>query len=410
MQTLYSLSNVSILTPYKFLEKESIEIENNKIAGIGAKADTDLQIDDKLFVYPALINAHDHLRGNYLPKVGPKEGTFYLNWSYWDDDLHAAPVFDEREKNSVEDLYLLSAYKNLFSGVATVNDHFPHAINDPIIPGLPIRVIREYTLEHSAQSFSLKWGDGIEAEHARAVRKNYPFIIHCEEGFDAETQGDIDRLDKLKCLDDHTVLIHCIGFSDKDIDKTRKAGASIVWCPGSNLFMFNATCKIRKILAAHINTCIGTDATHSGSINLLEEMRLASRTYKELYGSTLEPKKIFEMVTINPAKALRMQDKTGSIESGKYAYLLAIKPRCDDPYEALLACEMEDIELLLLAGNPIYGAEKYEKLFKVRNVPCTKMSVRGKMRLASGDPQSLVARIRQNIGFKKVFDFIPLDN
>jgi 5-methylthioadenosine/S-adenosylhomocysteine deaminase len=409
MRHTYSISGISIVTPLDFVKDSSIIVENGKIAEIGVKADENYKAKNRLYLYPALINVHDHLRGNYLPKVGPKAGTFYLNWSPWDDDLHQAPVFYEREKNSIEDLYLLSAYKNIFSGVVTVNDHFPHYINDPIIPTLPLHVITEYTLEHSAQSFSLKWGNGIEAEHKRAIAKNWPFIIHCEEGFDAETQTDIERLEKLGSLDDHTVLIHCIGFSDRDIEKTRKAGATIVWCPGSNMFMFNTTCKIRKIVAAGINTCIGTDATHSGSPNLLEEMRYARAVYRKMYRQTLDAKTMLEMVTINPARALRMQDRIGSIETGKNADFLAIRPRCEDPYEAILACQMEDIEFLSLDGNPVIASREFEGLFKARKADGTKVKLRGTDRTVTGYPVELMKRIHENVGFAKTFDFIPLD-
>jgi 5-methylthioadenosine/S-adenosylhomocysteine deaminase len=410
MENRYSISGVSIVTPNEFIENESISIEDTRIKSIGRKEELDFGQKERLYLYPALINIHDHFRGDYLPKVGPKKGTYYLNWSYWDNDLHAAPVFDEREKNSVEELYLLSAYKNIFSGVATVNDHFPHALNDPLIPMLPLRVITEYTLEHSAQSFSLKWGDGIEAEHKRAIEKDYPFIIHCEEGFDAETQGDIDRMEKLKCLDDHTVLIHCIGFSDRDIEKVRKAGATVVWCPGSNMFMFNVTCKIRKIMASKINVTIGTDSTHSGTVNMFEELRFARKTYKSLYASDISPKQLFEMVTINAARALRMADSIGSIESGKNADMLVIKPRHKDPYEAILSCEMRDIELLTLYGKPLYGSIAYEKLFAERGGEYTKVRVAGLDKLVTGDPAALMKRICENVGFAKAFDFIPFDN
>ena len=120
--------------------------------------------------FPALINIHDHFNGNYLPKVGPPPGEFYLNWSGLGQATcrNSDVIKVERAKTSVEDRYFLSAYKNLFSGVVTANDHFPHEWNEPFIPRLPMRVIRNYTLAHACSSFDLKWGDGFEIEHARA--------------------------------------------------------------------------------------------------------------------------------------------------------------------------------------------------------------------------------------------------
>ncbi len=113
----------------------------------------------------------------------------------------------------------------------------------------------------------------------------------------------------------------------------------MVWCPASNLFMFNVTCKVRKLLEEGVNVAIGTDSTHTGSVNLLEEMRLARGTYRRLYGEDLPARRIAEMVTANPARAFRLQESTGSIAAGKLADLLVLRPRVADPYEALLQGE-----------------------------------------------------------------------
>ena len=409
MQESYSLSGISILTSGSFLENTSIKIERDKIDDIGKTAKNDIKVKDNLYLYPAIINIHDHFRGNYLPKVGPQSGTFYLNWSYWDNDLKSSPVYEERENNSVEDLYSLSMYKNIFSGVVTVNDHYPHEESEKYIQNLPIRMIRDFSIVHAVSSFALQWGDSIKVEHKRAVENNFPFITHCAEGFDEETQSAIKTLEKIKCLDDHDVLIHCIGFSDEDIKKVQKQGATVVWCPGSNMYMFNVTCKIRKILGAHINVCIGTDSTHSGSANILEEIRFARQVYAKMYNEDISPEDIYNMVTLNAAKALRIQHEIGSIKVGKCADVLLINPRDKDPYKAFINLQMEDIELLTYNGNPVYGSAAYEELFTSRDIEYTKIIVRKKEKCIIGDPAGLMRRIRKAVGFKKTFDFIPID-
>jgi len=410
MLRTYSLSGATLVTPEKLVNQGSVKIEGKKIEPLGGRARHDLRLEQGLFLYPALINVHDHLRGNYLPRIGPSAGEYYLNWSNWERDLrNSSVVLEERAKVPPEDMYRLSAYKNLFSGVATVNDHFPHEFNEPFIPLLPIRVIRNYTLAHECSSFDLKWGDGIEIEHKRAKERGFPFITHLEEGFDEESQSGIEILERLGCLDRHGVFIHCIGLSDQDIEKIRKAGATVVWCPASNLLMFNLTCKVRKIIRAGINLCLGTDSTHTGSLNLLEEMRFARQTYRKLYGEDLEPRRIVEMVTVNPARAFWMEDQIGSLDPGKLADILVLSPRSPDPYEALVNARFEDIELLICEGTPIYGREKYEELFRLRQADYAPARVMGRSVLVKGDPAALMARVRRAVGFKKVLDYLPLD-
>jgi 5-methylthioadenosine/S-adenosylhomocysteine deaminase len=406
----YSLHGLSFVTSARIPPERTLKIENRRIRTLGDTAKHEVRFAEGLFCYPALINVHDHLRGNYLPRIGPVDGEYYLNWSYWEKDLRGSAVVAERSNIGVEEMYRLSAYKNLFSGVATVNDHFPHEFNEPFIPRLPIRVIREYTLAHECSSFDLKWGDGIQVEHRRAVERNHPFITHLEEGFDPESQDGVEILAALGCLDEHDVLIHCIGFSDEDIRRVAAAGASVAWCPASNLFMFNVTCKVRKLLEAGVNVAIGTDSTHTGSVNLLEEMRLARETYRRLYGEDLPAKRIAEMVTANPARAFRLEERTGSIAEGKLADLLVLRPRVSDPYEALLAAQIEDIELLLLEGTPILGAAEHEELFALRECPFTRIRIRGRQFCVKGDPAGLLAGVRRAVGFKKVLDYLPLDD
>jgi cytosine/adenosine deaminase-related metal-dependent hydrolase len=407
MLSTYSLSGSTIVTPERSIRNGRVKIEKNRIKSLTDASKVDVRVDPEINCYPALINVHDHLRGDYLPRIGPQNGDYYLNWSYWERDLRSSPVVEERARITVEQMYLLSSYKNLFSGVVTVNDHFPHEFNEPLIPMLPIRVINNYTLAHECSSFDLNWGDGIEIEHRRAVERGHPFITHLEEGFDVESQSGVDILEDLNCLDDHDLFIHCIGFSDSDIRKVRDAGASVAWCPASNVFMFNVTCKIRKMIAAGINLCIGTDSTATGSVNLLEEIRFARYVYRRMYGERLDAKTLVDMVTINPAKAFRMEDKIGSLEEGKYADLLFLRPREQDPYEALVSARMDDIELLIQEGTPVYGDAKYEDLFRRRGCEYTTVEVKGRKMCVKGDPAGLLEDIRRSVGFNKVLDYLP---
>jgi cytosine/adenosine deaminase-related metal-dependent hydrolase len=359
-------------------------------------------------VYPSLINTHDHLQGNYRPRVGPQEGTNYLTWLPWDNDLKASETFKERSNLTREDLYALSGYKCLFSGVTTVNDHFPHKLNSAILPTLPIRAFLEYGLAHECSSYDLRWGDGIEVEHDRAVEKKWPFITHLCEGFDAEAMHGVQALEKLNVLDDHCLLIHCIGFSDDDIQKVAKAGASISWCACSNMFMFNVTAKIRKMIKAGINVTIGTDSSATGSANLLDEIKYDRDLYRSMYGEDLPAHKIFEMVTHNAAKAFWMLDRIGTLDEGKLGDILVLKASNDDPYVNLVNASIEDIELLVLAGIPIYGEMRFLDIFGgVLPSGYTQIEAGGRTMFVKGDPAGLYNNIRQKVGFKKMLDYMP---
>ena len=404
----YVLTNGMIVSPGRSAKKGSLGIKGEKI--VSARGKKKIDLSEKSFVYPSLINTHDHLQGNYRPPVGPKEGDFYLTWLPWDNDFKASKTFQERSKLSRENLYALSGYKCLFSGVTTVNDHFLHSLNSQILPTLPIRAIQEYCIEHECTSYDLKWGDGIEVEHERAVKNNWPFITHLSEGFDEESMHSIEKLKSLKVLDNHCLFIHCIGFSDEDIESAAKAGASVSWCGFSNMFMFNVTAKIRKMLKAGVNVTIGTDSSATGSANLLAEMKFDRELYRKLYGEDLPAEKLFEMTTINAAKAFWMQDQTGSLDEGKLGDILVLKAKDGDPYENFVNAGMEDIELLVLAGTPIYGELRFLDIFNGK-LPrgYTQIKVGNKAMFVKGDPSGLYSEVREKIGFKKYLDYLPFE-
>ena len=404
----YTLTKGVIVSPGAKIRTGAAGIKGGKISPASSALSIDLRGNS--CVYPSLINTHDHLQGNYRPPVGPPPGTFYLTWLPWDSDLKSSDTFKERSKLSREDLYALSGYKCLFSGVTTVNDHFPKKFNSAILPTLPIRAIQKYAIEHECSSYDLKWGDGIEIEHERAVKNKWPFITHLCEGFDEEAMQGVQGLEKLGILDKHCLLIHCIAFSDEDIKKVAKAGASVSWCGFSNMFMFNVTAKIKKMLKAGVNVTIGTDSSATGSANLLAELKYDRELYRKMYGEDLGAKTMFEMITINAAKAFWMQDRIGTLETGKLADILVLKAGKDDPYENLVEASMEDIELLVLEGTPIYGELRFLDIFGGKLPDAyTQINVGGRPMFVKGDPAGLYAEARQKIGFKKELDYLPFE-
>ena len=92
MLTTYSLSGLAVVTPDTATTGGSIQVDQKKLGRLGGKSKFDLQFGDGFAAFPALINIHDHFNGNYLPKVGPPPGEFYVNWSYWDKDLKNSDV------------------------------------------------------------------------------------------------------------------------------------------------------------------------------------------------------------------------------------------------------------------------------------------------------------------------------
>ncbi|HOP64607.1 MAG TPA: amidohydrolase family protein [Spirochaetota bacterium] len=400
------LSGAAILNPDDSSEKINIQIENGRITLVSRKEiNSSISYTTRGIISTGLINAHDHLLGNYFPKVGNGP---YVNWLPWDNDLKSSPLYQERSQIENRDLYLLAAYKNLVSGVTTVSDHMPHFVAEPYYDILPVKAIREYTLAHSVNSFALKWGDDIDKEYRKAEELDIPFVTHVSEGFDIETQQDIVTLDSKGGLGDHSVLIHCLAFSESDMDLVRKKGATVVWCGDSNMFMYGKTAKIKEMLEKKINICIGTDSPMSGGENLLYEMKFDKKLYKKLYGEELSDETIYKMVTVNPAKGFRLYD-SGAIKEGNIADFVVVKDRGGSYINSVVSAELKDIMLVVINGLPAYGDIEFAEVFDSLNVQYQEIVMDGVEKVIIGDLTGLLRRISRAVGFKKEFPFMPVE-
>jgi hypothetical protein len=225
---------------------------------------------DGLELLPGLINAHDHLEFALFPRLGQR---LYANATEWARDIFHPDRHPIREHLHVpKRLRLLwGGLRNLACGVTTVCHHNPY---EPVFDeDFPVRVVKRYGWAHSL-AFEAHIRDCFHATPAGA-----PFLIHAGEGTDADAAREIFKLNELGVLDERTVLIHAVGFRADGWELIRKIGASVVWCPRSNLFTLGETLSADAI-ASGIPIALGTDSPLTAEGDLLDELRTA----RELVG------------------------------------------------------------------------------------------------------------------------------
>lgn len=154
-----------------------------------------------------------------------------------------------------------------------------------------------------------------------------------------ETQGEVDdsiklhgkrpiaRLKELGLLSPKMQCVHMTALNDDDIQMIAESGSTVVHCPESNLKLASGFCPIDKLQKAGVNVTIGTDgAASNNDLDMLSELRTAAILAKAASGNAeaLPAHAALEAATINAARALRLEDKVGSLEVGKWADLIAI--------------------------------------------------------------------------------------
>jgi aminodeoxyfutalosine deaminase len=337
-------------------------------------------------VMPGLINAHCHLdyslmRGAILSVRSFAQWVSRINSlkrSLTDDDyLHATQLgFEELRRN----------------GVTTVFDIVATPQTLPLLPPPPIRTwsflelidvrprpwIEEVAFgswlffsenrdrlggfglsPHAPYTASAKMYE-IALECSRVL--NLPITTHVAESHEeyemfAESRGQLyDLLKKLgrpmtDCgstsplrylienglISHDCIVAHLNELDDRDLallEGTKWRNLQIVHCPKSHRFLHHNRFPLEELMQRGLNICLGTDSLASNdSLDLFSEMRIAKKIYP-----TLSARDLLEMVTIRPARALKLERRLGRIAPGYLADAIAIpfKGRTDDVCEAIL--------------------------------------------------------------------------
>lgn len=132
----------------------------------------------------------------------------------------------------------------------------------------------------------------------------------------------VERLYHLGLMGNHpTIFAHGAHVNEQDIELIAKTGTRIAHCPRSNMKLSCGIAPIRELLQAGITVSIGTDgAASNNSLNIIKELGVGMKLQKLVNpNTTVTIQNLLNMATLSGAKALGLEQQTGSIEVGKYA-------------------------------------------------------------------------------------------
>jgi aminodeoxyfutalosine deaminase len=128
-----------------------------------------------------------------------------------------------------------------------------------------------------------------------------------------------------RALPERWIIAHLNELTESDFELLEKMNTKfhVVHSPRSHDYFGHSPFQSERLRRLGVNICLGTDSLASNeSLSLFAEMRAFQRTEPEI-----SPEKIFEMVTVNSASALRQQNTLGRIRPGFRADLIAIPCR-----------------------------------------------------------------------------------
>lgn len=320
-------------------------------------------IDSGGVLMPGMIDAHNHILYDVFDADdwSPPAGVFYQNRYQWTNDAAyeaLGDLYNSAESTVACEMHKYGEIKALIAGTTSVLSLATKRLCSASLArtidtynDLPSDKIRTYTLAISGVSTTL----AATLKQQFADQVTTAWVIHLAEGIDEKSRAEFDKLESLGLLAPQTVIIHGTGLGAPEFAKMATHGMKLVWSPRSNMVLYDQTTKIELAKAAGLTIALAPDWSITGSTNLLDELRYTDALDDSRFGGILSPEELFDMVTLNPARALAVDEYLGSLSPGKYADIVAIAGNPAKPYAALLDSDPGDVRLTMVGGKLLYG-------------------------------------------------------
>lgn len=386
----------TILTSRGGRSRSSLLIHSGRIACVDQRCETDPLVANATIIdcgesviSPGLINTHEHIdystvtpladigervdhrhdwrlgtRGNTM-RSAPVNGT-QINATTWGELRHlfsgtTSIVGGFMAPGLVRNLDFVDGLQDGLTAPADYWDVFP--LDDET------GILRDEDCNYGPQAMT-----------KQTVSKLSRYIAHIGEGVDAEAANEFSCISNMTYditpaalggglstdyVAPNLALVHALGLTDDHLDLVAARGAKVVWSPRSNVFLYGKTLNVTYLLEAGITVALGTDWLPSGSATLSREAVCGLEATKESYGRALDPKTVWEMMTINAAKVAGFDAHLGSLEKGKLADLVVLggSPALSAsygqsaPFAKAILSPSEDIELVIRGGKIVLASD-----------------------------------------------------
>jgi guanine deaminase len=132
-----------------------------------------------------------------------------------------------------------------------------------------------------------------------------------------------DVYDHYGLLDERSVLAHGVWLTEEELDLLSRRGARIAHCPNSNLFLGSGLFRLHHTLERGVIVGLGSDIGAGTTPSMFTAMADAYKV-QQVQNISLTPFELWYLATLGGARALSLDDETGSLEAGKSADFLIL--------------------------------------------------------------------------------------
>jgi cytosine/adenosine deaminase-related metal-dependent hydrolase len=369
----------TVVTPIDVLKDGFVSISGSKILQVGSSSEhpPSSAVDTESFIFPGLIDLHDHITWNLLPRWKPNE--LFNNRYEWQQRIAYKIALDGPHAKLDHDLACdadrFGEIKAIVGGSTSVVGSLaptPKTSDNACIEGLARNLdvysgfdgatLNQEKLRYEVFPFEMKLSDAAQVRADLDSGKLNAFLVHVGEGkpSDAASAREFKMLTK---RDDGYLLpgvsvIHGVALGKTEFEQMAAAKVGLIWSPRSNIELYGATTDIRSAHEAGVMIALAPDWSPSGSDGMVEELEYAATwlaSQSPLVFKNDSDKELVKMATLYAAQLARVDKEVGSLSPGLYADLLLIRKSSSDPYQALLHASPNQVRLVVIGGAPVYG-------------------------------------------------------
>ncbi len=205
---------------------------------------------------------------------------------------------------------------------------------------------------------------------AMDLSEKYDVLYHIhisETEFEVQTVKEkygktpVEHLNSIGVLNERVLAAHMVHPTDKEIDILAERGVKVAHCPESNLKLASGIAPVPKMIEKGVVVGIGTDGTASNDdLDLILEVSTAAKLHKGYWKdpTVVNAKQALAMATREGAKAVRLENKIGTLEKGKAADIVLIdtdQPHLNplfDPYTQIVySGKGLDVDTVVINGE-----------------------------------------------------------
>ena len=411
----------TIVTPTEVISDGLLSVSGNKIDQVepfSGSRQTAIETDS--YIFPGLIDLHDHITWNFLPRWKPN--VLFNNRYEWQQTVayqialtgpHAQVVADHALACDADRFGEIKAIVGGSTSVVGGLTPSPHTDDNQCIMGLARNldnyagfddsVLNHEKVMYEVFPFEMKLADAVQVQSDLASGKLKAFLIHVGEGKpgDASAAREFNMLARRGdgFLRPGVSIIHGVALGEAQFKQLASNKVGLIWSPRSNIELYGATTDVRTARQAGVKIALAPDWSPSGSDGLLEELKYAATWNASQFPPVFSDSDLVNMVTSMPAQLAGADKQIGSLAHGLYADLLLIKKTGDDPFKALLHASPGDIRLVVIGGVPVYGDRDLMDRLVVRH-QLEPIAVCGKQKAMNIEPQNGIPETQKT--FKEI--------